>query len=536
MLDGVWKISGTHKNYFKGIDKDIRLTFKGHLGSKSVQWFSDVFGVPRQIHIRPLTLSQSHLTYARNGEKTLSASLAIKDGPKISTDLVLSADKIIAKKLFIQDKSSRATMGISLYNKLLTFSFKGRLHKTTLDQITTVNPWLAGWLEGDINAHINMKHPLKSAAWGELKGKDIIYPWKPDSPLKINDFAVTATTQKISLTSADLTFSGNRLQAAGNMTRSAQNVLVDMDITADTIDLDQLIQAMKHSGEKNESKTALSLPVKGRIRLKAERFNIGKFSWNPLHADISLENNTADITLKKAVLCGISTTGTLKVSPPNLEFDLEAMAKDQKLDPTKTCLTGGTFKADGTYSLKGRFQGRGKAEDLLKNTTGQVAFKAQDGHIYHHVILLEVLKFLNTLEAFKGRSDPKDMEKKGFDYYSFEVQAKLQDGKLRYDEAVLRGRPMTVTAAGEHDLQSGRFDLIMLVAPLVTLDRIFDYIPLIGGILTTLDTVPLSAKGTLDNVQVYPLAPSAIGYGLAEMMKKTVERPIKLIHGGESED
>jgi hypothetical protein len=92
---------------------------------------------------------------------------------------------------------------------------------------------------------------------------------------------------------------------------------------------------------------------------------------------------------------------------------------------------------------------------------------------------------------------------------------------------------MTVTAAGEHDLQSGRFDLIMLVAPLVTLDRIFDYIPLIGGILTTLDTVPLSAKGTLDNVQVYPLAPSAIGYGLAEMMKKTVERPIKLIHGGE---
>jgi len=97
----------------------------------------------------------------------------------------------------------------------------------------------------------------------------------------------------------------------------------------------------------------------------------------------------------------------------------------------------------------------------------------------------------------------------------------------------LHGRPMTVTAAGEHDLENGRFDLTLLVAPLVTLDRIFEHIPLIGGILDTLDTIPLSVKGTLDKIHVYPLAPSAVGYELEEMMKKTVERPIKLIHGGQ---
>jgi hypothetical protein len=93
---------------------------------------------------------------------------------------------------------------------------------------------------------------------------------------------------------------------------------------------------------------------------------------------------------------------------------------------------------------------------------------------------------------------------------------------------------MTVTSAGEHDLQSGRFDLTLLVGPLVTLDRIFEHIPLIGGILDTLDTIPLSAKGTLDNIHIYPLAPSAIAFELVEMMKKTVERPINLIHGGKA--
>ena len=94
---------------------------------------------------------------------------------------------------------------------------------------------------------------------------------------------------------------------------------------------------------------------------------------------------------------------------------------------------------------------------------------------------------------------------------------------------------MVVTAAGEHNLQNGRFDLNLLVAPLVTLDRIFEHIPIIGGILEVLDTIPLSAKGTMENIHIEPLAPSAIGYELEEIMKKTVERPINYVHGDKKE-
>ena len=78
------------------------------------------------------------------------------------------------------------------------------------------------------------------------------------------------------------------------------------------------------------------------------------------------------------------------MSASDIEFDLEAVAQDQKLDPAKTCLVGKTFKADGTYDLIGRFQGHGKAEDLLKTATGQVAFTAKDGRIYYDAILIEV--------------------------------------------------------------------------------------------------------------------------------------------------
>ena len=74
------------------------------------------------------------------------------------------------------------------------------------------------------------------------------------------------------------------------------------------------------------------------------------------------------------------------------------------------------------------------------------------------------------------------------------------------------------------------------MAPLVTLDRIFEHIPIIGGILEPLDTIPLSAKGTPDDIHIYPLTPSAIGYELQEIMKKTVERPLNLIHGDKKRD
>ena len=536
LLDSAWEISGTHKNYFKGFDKDVRLKFEARLGSKFVQWLSESFDLPEETQIRPLTLSTSQLTYVRNGEKSISADLALKNGLMISTDFVLGSDKLRVEKLSVQDKDSRATMEMSLHDSVLGLSFKGNLVKTTLDQVMTENPWLTGWLKGDFKVHIDRNHLLKSAVWGELKGKGIAYPLKPDSPLKINDLAVTATTHKIDLQSADVTFSGSQFKAAGTMMRSAQNALLDMDIKADSLDLDQMIHTLKDNGGQTRGEKApdlQSLPIQGNIRLKADRVNLGRFTWQPLHADIKLNNDTAEVSLQKAALCGISTPGTLIVSPPTIDFDIEAEAKDLELDPAKTCLAGGTFKADGTFNLEGRFQGRGKAGDLLKTSTGQVEFTAADGHIYHDVVMLEVLKFLNTLDVFNGRANVKDMKKKGFDYRSFRVKAKLQDGKLRYDEAVLHGRPMVVTAAGEHDLQTEQFNLTLLVAPLVALHSIFEHIPLIGGILDALDTLPLSAKGTVDNVRIRALAPSAIGYELQEMMKKTVERPINFVHGGQ---
>ena len=92
----------------------------------------------------------------------------------------------------------------------------------------------------------------------------------------------------------------------------------------------------------------------------------------------------------------------------------------------------------------------------------------------------------------------------------------------------LPGR-MTLTATGTNDLKNGQLDLNMLATPLVALDRFFDELPLAGGVIESLDTIPLGVKGIRDNIHIYPLAPSAVGVELETLMKKTVENPITIL-------
>ena len=338
----------------------------------------------------------------------------------------------------------------------------------------------------------------------------------------------------ISIKSANLSWNDMRLELSGTVKPWSQNRLwLDMDMAANAVELDHLIQELKGSNENQGHKTAPEtppLPVQGNIRFKTDRFTFSDFTWNPLQADISLNNDTAAVTVKEAVICGISMPGTLKVSPNIFQYSIKPIAKDRELNPTLRCFTKETLKADGKYTLKGSFQGHGKAKGLLKTSTGHVELTVAKGHIYRDIVVSKVLKFLNVSEMLTGQVDEQQMETKGFGYHSFRAKANLKNGKIRFDDAVLNGDEMTITGAGEYDLLDGRSGLTLLVAPQKTLDSILRHIPLIGGILHTLDTIPLGVTGTYDDIAVHPLAPSAVGYALKESMKNAVGVPIKLRH------
>lgn len=536
MLDGAWNVSGTHRQYLDGIDEDVSLTFDGNMGPKTIRWFSQVLRAPPWLELQPLTFGTSHINYANNGNSTISASLAIQDGPTIFTDMRLASDEVVVKKLVINDRASRATLGITYKNRELDVSFNGSLHKSTLDRLFQEKAHLSGWIEGDMQVHLDMKHLYNLSLDGELNGHDLLVPLKSESPLKINRLAIKGDRQSILIKSADLSWSDMRLNMSGSVaSRAPKHLWLDLDVDADSVDADHLMQTLKDKDEhQDQASTAKSpsLPVQGNIRFKTDRLKIKKLIVQPLRADISLQNDLAVITLTDTRICGISTPGTVKVSPQSLQFELKSDIQEQDLDSTLKCLVNETFKADGKYSLEGSFQGRGKAQDLLKTSTGHFELTVTDGHIYRDIVLMNVLKFFNFTQILTDQVPAKQMMEKGFGFKLFQVQARLQDGKILHEKFILNGNEMTITGTGEIDLLNEHLDYLLLVAPQKTIDSIMRHIPLVGSILHTIDTIPLSLKGTYDDVHVFPLAPSAIGYELVETMKETLGLPIKLTHIG----
>jgi hypothetical protein len=548
LQDALLKISGTHRGYLKGFFKDVSLILEGRLGPQFIGWLSRVLEAPSWLKLRPQTLSPSKLRYTRGEKNTFSASIATPDDLKMSTDILLGGDEVVIQKLSIQDPVSRADIGLRVKGGTVDLAFDGKIYQLTLNHLFSKETFLAGSIEGKIQARWDFQNLSWSNMEGELRGRDIFVAYDPATPLKINSFAIRGDGSRIRIDTADLNWSEMPLKIFGTIQAEPDNRSgLDLDIAADAVDLDHLIQVLKDRLSKKQPQTGSKSPpfaVTGNIRLETDRFTFGDFTLSPVHADASLNNDQTDITIKEAVLCGISMPGTMTLSPETIRFDIKPMAKDQELNPSLNCIAGAkpkgkdtlltdkTFKADGTYSLQGSFQGNGKAEDLLKTATGQLEYSAADGHIYHDVILLSVLKYLNSTELLTGQTDLAKMDTTGFGYRAIRIEGSLQNGKISYNKIILDGAALALTAEGELDLLTGRLDLNLLVALQTTLDRIFDKIPLVGGVLQTFNTIPLSLEGTLDDVHVYPLSPSAVAYELKRLMENTARGPIKLIQIG----
>jgi hypothetical protein len=73
-------------------------------------------------------------------------------------------------------------------------------------------------------------------------------------------------------------------------------------------------------------------------------------------------------------------------------------------------------------------------------------------------------------------------------------------------------------------------DLIVLVAPFKTVDRIVDIIPLVGHVLGgKLISIPFRAKGALQDPDVIPLSPTAAGTEVLGILERALKLPITII-------
>ena len=342
--------------------------------------------------------------------------------------------------------------------------------------------------------------------------------------------SVNMTRNKVVVKPTKIRWGDNHLVLAGEVDISDRELRLEMEVNADGLDWDQINSFLEYIAQKKAASKAGEQPqnLLGTIQVKSTSFFWGKYTVHPLEAEITFKRDRVVVAVSQAEFCGIPFRGLLKLADQTLDLYLVPTVADQKLAPTLACLTAKNDLATGTYNLNGEILAKAKPEAITRSFNGKLAFSAAEGRIYRFGLLAKVLAILNVTEIYRG--EVPDLTGEGFAYRSMSAMAKLQGGKILMEECSVDGASMGIACEGEIDLVENKMNLLILVAPFKTVDRIVEILPLIGGVLGgKLISIPFRAKGDLDDPTVYALPPTAVGSGILGILERTLKLPITII-------
>ena len=449
-------------------------------------------------------------------------------------------------------KISQLSAGVDL-GKSSTFE----VHSQSAELVAAeLYPWLLSFEDGhfflkdfsvtkgrvflaDLDLSGPLNHPAQwhYALTGDLKNLVITSDAFGD-PVTVNSgsFDLISETQpntaqnRIRLNTMELLWGENHLTLVGAIILSPKDTLLDLTLTADALDWNQVNHIVGYA--KAKSKASNSRPAKialrGTLNVQADNFNYETFTVNPLKADLSFMPDKVVITINEADVCSISFQGRLNVNSQTLEISIVPTAVNQKLGPAVSCVTGQKQLATGTFNLNGQLLSNSKPDEFLQSLSGEVVLSAEKGRINRFGLLAKILSILNVTEIYRGEIP--DLTGKGFAYHGLKISANLEGSKLIMQECAIDGVSMGIACEGHIDLSGKKVNLIILVAPFKTVDRIVKVLPLLKHVLGgKLISIPFRAKGDLTDPEVIPLPPTAIGAGVLGILERTLKLPITIM-------
>jgi hypothetical protein len=153
---------------------------------------------------------------------------------------------------------------------------------------------------------------------------------------------------------------------------------------------------------------------------------------------------------------------------------------------------------------------------------------AEDGTIQQSLLFARLFSLINLTEIYRGKLP--DFRSQGLDYKRSTARIEVRDGKILVEDWSLDGRTVWIGSRGTIDIATQAIDFTIMVSPFKTIDRIINAIPglrwILGGRLVA---IPMRAVGVLEDPQIIPLAPSAVGTSILDMIERTLLLPIEII-------
>ena len=279
----------------------------------------------------------------------------------------------------------------------------------------------------------------------------------------------------------------------------------------------------------NQKKTGngkFALPaLEGAIRLRANRFTFGAFSWNPLRVTALLTANGITAEVEDSVVCGIRTAGRFAVQKGDqIDLDVRLSVRDGELDATSRCLSSESSNVSGTYNLDARVAGGGNRDRLASTLTGEFAFVARDGKFVRSAPLDATFDYLNDTGDFNVTFP--DLNKEAFPYRFISVKGTGKRQSIFATEIIIEASPYAITAQGSADLERKTIDGKGLVTVLLPGNKLLKRTPFVGALLSaSMIGIPIEVTGPFEQPRVSYLSPAALGAEIISLPVRILKVP-----------
>lgn len=525
---GSFIISGEIKEPFTE-KRQLRLWGEGEITAVLGDWVYQLANIPDSLKIKiPARVESFKLDYSPNNIH-LEIDLLNQQGIGIGFNLDSLPKEFSIKELYLKENDKECCLSLGLnWQKdfLIDLNFKGTLSSKTLDAVLVRNKYLTGIFTGEIKGGIDFSHPGKSELTGHLFVEGLTNI-KDFEEVMIEEMNIKARGQEVELEKIALSLNETALEGQGKIKFISDFLEIKGKVSASVINWDEI---SKLFSKKATEKTP-TIKLKADINAEVDLLYYGNLRLEQIGALITLEE-TEEVRIEvwKGHYCHLDLTGLIKAGKDKLALHVSVQGENQDLNNLFYCLSEkhGLFEAN--YSLKGEFKAEGRENPLQENSAGHLEFHSEKGRIYKFTLLAKIFSLLNVLELLKGRLP--DLSKEGLYYKHFNVSANLKNGILAIDSSVIDSPAMKIVGQGTINTADSELKMTILVAPLRTIDTVLSKIPIFGRILTgkskTFISVPLEAKGPIQNPDVKLLPPSAIGRGILGMMKRIIGVPVEI--------
>ncbi|MEA1992660.1 MAG: AsmA-like C-terminal domain-containing protein [Thermodesulfobacteriota bacterium] len=546
-----------------------RLDLSGTAREGISQWVKAKDWIPALYFPRtPCTLN--HLRVAWDQKKTAVKGEVISDienkkAIKVKLDISSSPKEFSIKDLTITTPAEKASLSLNLLQtprENLLLNWEGCLKGDTLDKILEKNKILSGHIKGSCNLSCFLEDPSSARLKGPIEASELNWHWGVTKPIAVKYANLAGHNSWTDIEELFLKINGESVISEGRASFSKHNIDLDLDLKSDSLSWENLSQFLDTFKEKHPSPdlapTSKSpnhqitkspnspLSLTGRINFELDRFKytsikkaafpdkdqkVTDYVWQPLTGQVKfLPQGKTAVSISSGTVCGLNTTGTWRSGPaPDMANLFISTDHEKKVlfQDVLSCLGHDQNILDGPFVFNADIEGTpGNWQ------RGTIELQSSNGIIRRMTLLSKIFSVLNVIDLFSKNGLP-DLLTEGFPFSQMDIKGIIKDNNLIIDHAIIKGKGLNLFGRGKIDLDDMDADMIVLVAPLKTIDTIVSKVPLLGKAIGGKDAAivafPVKIKGQIKDPEVTVLSPDTVGGAMIDLVKNTLMLPFHIL-------